>query len=85
MAGIASHRADAATIAATQAIDARRSLPIVYLIYLAFQVDPEEIGAGGIGTRSGGVPSSGAGGREGPHVGDSQVGRRRRDRPSEPR
>ena len=28
--------------------DARRSLPIVYLIYLAFQVDPEEVGAGGI-------------------------------------
>ena len=26
----------------------RRSLPIVYLIYLAFQVDPEEVGAGGI-------------------------------------
>ena len=25
-----------------------RSLPIVYLIYLAFQVDPEEVGAGGI-------------------------------------
>ena len=24
------------------------SLPIVYLIYLAFQVDPEEVGAGGI-------------------------------------
>ena len=35
-------------IAATQGDDARRSLPIVYLIYLAFQVDPEEIGAGGI-------------------------------------
>ena len=30
------------------AIAARRSLPIVYLIYLAFQVDPEEVGAGGI-------------------------------------
>ena len=28
--------------------NARRSLPIVYLIYLAFQVDPEEVGAGGI-------------------------------------
>ena len=27
---------------------ARRSLRIVYLIYLAFQVDPEEVGAGGI-------------------------------------
>ena len=35
-------------IAATQGDDARRSLPIVYLIYLAFQVDPEEVGAGGI-------------------------------------
>ena len=35
------HRRDASD-------DARRSLPIVYLIYLAFQVDPEEIGAGGI-------------------------------------
>ena len=34
------HRRDAS--------DARRSLPIVYLIYLAFQVDPEEVGAGGI-------------------------------------
>ena len=35
------HRGDASD-------DARRSLPIVYLIYLAFQVDPEEVGAGGI-------------------------------------
>ena len=35
------HRRDASD-------DARRSLPIVYLIYLAFQVDPEEVGAGGI-------------------------------------
>ena len=35
-------------IAATHSDDARRSLPIVYLIYLAFQVDPEEVGAGGI-------------------------------------
>ena len=32
----------------TEHDDARRSLPIVYLIYLAFQVDPEEVGAGGI-------------------------------------
>jgi hypothetical protein len=26
----------------------RRSLPVIYLIYLAFQVEPEDVGGGGI-------------------------------------
>ena len=42
------HRVDGVGRPKNNAIDARRSLPIVYLIYLAFQVDPEEVGAGGI-------------------------------------
>ena len=37
-----------ARVCGTELAIARRSLPIVYLIYLAFQVDPEEVGAGGI-------------------------------------
>ena len=45
---VGASRASARVCGTEHAIDAHRSLPIVYLIYLAFQVDPEEIGAGGI-------------------------------------